>query len=171
MLAIRHATVADAAALAEIAARTFRDTFAPQTSPEDLALFLEERYGVPQQTAELRDPVMTTLLAEVAGEFAGFAQLKAGPRPDCVTGPRPIEIYRLYLDRKWQGRGVAQALMEAARAEARRVGAETIWLGVWERNARAIAFYAKCGFVDVGWHLFPVGNDPQIDRILVSPLK
>lgn len=167
---IRLATLADAAALAEIAARTFDDTFSPHTPPEDMALFLAEKYGLAQQTAELRDPAMTTLLAEVDGRLAGFAQLKHGPLPDCVTGPRPIEIYRLYLDKEWKGRGVAQALMAAARAEARRLGAETIWLGVWERNARAIAFYAKCGFVEVGSHLFPVGNDPQIDRIMVSPL-
>ena len=167
---IRPATLADAAALAEIAARTFDDTFSPQTPAADMALFLAEKYGVAQQTAELRDAAMTTLLVELEGRLAGFAQLKEGPVPECVAGPRPIEIYRFYLDKEWKGRGVAQALMEAARAEARRLGAETIWLGVWEKNARAIAFYSKCGFIEVGSHLFPVGNDPQVDRIMVSPL-
>ena len=167
---IRPATLSDAAALAEIAARTFCETFVPQTRPEDVARFLAERYGVAQQSAEIADPAMTTLLAEVEGTLAGFVQLKLGPPPECVTGPKPVEIYRLYLDKEWHGRGLAQALMETACSEARRLGAETLWLGVWEHNSRAIAFYVKCGFVDVGWHLFPVGDDPQIDRILERPL-
>lgn len=170
-LTIRPATLADAAALAEIAARTFDDTFSPHTPSEDMALFLAEKYGLAQQTAEIRDPAMTTLLVEIEGRLAGFAQLKEGTAPECVAAPRPIEIYRFYLDREWKGRGVAQALMAAARAEARRLGAETIWLGVWERNHRAIAFYSKCGFTEVGSHLFPVGNDPQVDRIMVSALS
>lgn len=171
ILTIRPAALADASALAEVAARTFRDTFVPQTRPEDVARFLAERYGVEQQLAEIRDPAMSTLLAAVEGTLSGFVQLKLGLPPECVTGPKPIEIYRLYLDKEWHGRGLAQALMETAGAEARRLGAETLWLGVWERNARALAFYVKCGFVDVGWHLFPVGDDPQIDRILVRSLE
>jgi ribosomal protein S18 acetylase RimI-like enzyme len=62
---------------------------------------------------------------------------------------------------------VAHALMTAALAAAVERGAETIWLGVWERNPRAIAFYRKWGFEDVGSHDFLLGNDRQIDRLMV----
>ena len=53
---------------------------------------------------------------------------------------------------------------------ARRDGAITLWLGVWERNPRAIAFYRKAGYVDVGAQVFVLGTDPQTDRIMTRPL-
>jgi ribosomal protein S18 acetylase RimI-like enzyme len=78
-----------------------------------------------------------------------------------------VELARFYVDRPWHGRGVARELMDAARAAARNLGGRTFWLGVWEHNPRAIAFYAKCGFRDVGSHKFLVGSDLQTDRVMV----
>ena len=78
-----------------------------------------------------------------------------------------VEISRFYVDRRHHGRGIAQALMAEAYQAAGELGGKTIWLGVWERNPRAIAFYAKSGFVDVGSHPFLVGSDLQTDRVMV----
>jgi len=74
------------------------------------------------------------------------------------------------VDHAWHGRGIAQRLMQATIDEAAAAGATTVWLGVWEHNARAIAFYGKHGFVDVGSHEFLVGSDPQTDRVMVRNL-
>ncbi len=167
---IRPATAADAGPLAEFAARTFAEAFAGANDPEDMALYLSSAYGLAQQSAELADPGLSTLLAEADGRLAGFAQLRRGPAPPCVTGRRPIELWRFYVDRLWQGRGVAQALMRAALAEAARLGAATLWLGVWERNDRARAFYRKCEFLDVGSKRFMLGHDAQTDRVLARPV-
>ena len=93
-----------------------------------------------------------------------------GHVPECVTGPEPIELWRFYVDREWHGRGIAQALMDRVKAAARERGAKTLWLGVWERNDRARAFYAKCGFADAGEHIFLFGTDPQTDRVMVTTL-
>jgi diamine N-acetyltransferase len=155
--------------LAELAARTFRDTFAADNSPEDLQLHLTRSYGIPQQTAELEDPSMTTLVAEIGGEPAGFVQIKAGPAPDCVPGPAPCEILRFYVDRAWHGRGLALLMAATVEASVRR-GAGTLWLGVWERNSRAITFYQKCGFRSTGAKIFCVGNEEQKDMVMVRPL-
>ena len=87
-----------------------------------------------------------------------------------MTQARPIELQRFYVDRPAHGTGVAQALMGAARQAAREFGGEHLWLGVWERNPRAIAFYTKAGFRDVGSTVFQVGPDRQTDRVLVAPL-
>jgi GNAT superfamily N-acetyltransferase len=168
--AIRHGLATDAAALAELAARTFQETFATDTPPEDMALHLAQAYGIPQQQQELADPDITTLLVEVDGQLAGYAQVRSGVTPACVTGERPAELWRFYIARPWHGRGLAQALMQRVEFEAHRRGARTLWLGVWERNARAMAFYEKCGFDDAGSHVFLVGTDAQIDRILVRSL-
>lgn len=78
-----------------------------------------------------------------------------------------MELWRFYLAQEWQGQGLAQTLMQRVDEEAHRTGAQTLWLGVWEHNERAKAFYRKCGFVDVGAHVFMVGTDAQTDRILV----
>jgi ribosomal protein S18 acetylase RimI-like enzyme len=88
-----------------------------------------------------------------------------------VEGPAPLELKRLYVARAWHGRGVAQALMDAALDAARARGARTLWLGVWERNPRAVAFYGKYGFTRVGEHTFLLGADPQTDWVLARPLE
>lgn len=167
---IRRATPADAPALAALAARTFRETFSADNTPEDLALHLAAAYGIEQQSREIRDPTIITLVVEHETALVAFAQLRLGTPPTCVTGPAPIEIQRFYLSAEWHGRGLAPCLMDAALAAARAAGAQTIWLGVWERNPRAIAFYRKAVFRDAGAHIFVVGTDPQTDRILTRSL-
>lgn len=152
--------------MAELAAATFRDAFGSENDAADLALHLARSYGLAQQTAELRHPAITTLLAYVDGELAGYAQLRQGLPPACVVAARPIELWRFYVARPWHGRGVAQELMAAARDAAKRRGAASLWLGVWERNPRAQAFYRKSGFVDVGSQQFLVGTDAQTDRVM-----
>jgi diamine N-acetyltransferase len=169
---IRRADATDAAGVAAFAARTFRDTFGQDTSVEDMSLYLESAYSLEQQTAELSSPDILTLLAEGDGATIAFAMVRRnGPMPACVTVPDPVELWRFYVDRPWQGRGVAPALMDAALDAARALDGRSIWLGVWEQNARAIAFYTKRAFVDVGSHQFMLGSDRQTDRVLVRSLK
>ena len=170
-IVIRPGAAIDAAALAELAARTFQETFAAENRPEDMALHLARAYGTSQQRKELLDPDITTLLVEIDGQLAGYAQLRSGATPECVTGESPIELWRFYVVPSWHGRGVAQALMGRVQLEASRRGARTLWLGVWEHNGRAKAFYRKNGFVDVGSHVFMVGTDAQTDRIMVRQLS
>lgn len=169
-ITIRVGRAADAGSLAELAARTFRETFAADNRPEDMALHLATAYGISQQYAELTDPGITTILAEVDGQLVGYAQLRAGAVPEVVNEESPIELWRFYVSQHWHGRGIAQALMKSVENEAYRRGGRTLWLGVWERNDRAMAFYRKAGFVDAGSQLFMLGNDRQTDRIMVRAL-
>ena len=169
-ITIRRGTPADARLLADLAASTFREAFAADNRPEDMALHVSRSYGVYQQEAELANPEMTTLLAEVDGQLAGYAQLRASAVPDCITGVTPLEVWRFYVAAPWQGLGVAPTLMKRVELEARAREAGTLWLGVWERNERAKAFYRKCGFADVGSQVFVLGTDAQTDRIMVRSL-
>jgi GNAT superfamily N-acetyltransferase len=169
-MTIRRGLPADAPVLAALARDTFFDTFAATNNASDMALHLERAYGVAQQTAELTDPDIVTLLVEEGGTAIAYAQVRIGHVPECVTGQNPIELWRFYVQRDWHGRGVAPALMDRVKAEARTFGARTMWLGVWDRNPRAQAFYRKCGFGDVGEHVFLFGTDPQTDRVMVMPL-
>lgn len=168
-LAIRMATSADAAQLADLAARTFRDAFGAANRPADLVLHLATHYTPELMRTELADPDCDTLLAEVDGQPAGYAQLFTRD-PPLELGPGGRMLHRFYLEQAWIGRGIAGPLMEAVRASARGRAARYLWLTVWQENPRAIAFYHKCGFLTRGTTTFTVGNDPQSDWVMVSPL-
>lgn len=169
-LRIRPATVSDARTLAALGAATFTASFGAQNTPENLAAHIRKAFGDGVQARELADPAYTYLVAEMDGRVAGYALVYAGHAPACVTGPSPIEVLRFYVVGEFHGTGIAQALMEACATEARRRGGRTLWLGVWSLNPRAIRFYEKCGYRDVGGQTFMLGDDPQQDRVLAKPL-
>jgi ribosomal protein S18 acetylase RimI-like enzyme len=167
---IRRATVTDAEALAAFGARTFRDTFAKDNTPEDMEQHLASAWHPALQRAEIEDVALDTLLAWSGNELAGFAQVRDRHAPACVVTRQPVELKRFYVDTPWQGRGLARALMNAVETSARARGGRELWLGVWERNERAQAFYRKCGFETVGTQIFVVGTDPQTDHVMLRHL-
>ena len=167
---VRRADHHDARRLAELAEETFRATFGAANTAEDMDLHCRTNYGEATQAGELANPDMVTLLSEEDGRLIGFAQLRWGGAPDCVKASAPGEILRLYVARDWHGKGVAPMLMRACLEAMAARGADVAWLGVWERNPRAIAFYRKFGFVEVGDHVFPVGSDPQRDIVMARPV-
>ena len=167
---IRAGFESDAAALAAFAARTFEETFGADNRPDDLRAHLSNAFGRLQQTQELLNPNMVTLLAHQHEILVAFAQVQRKDPPPCVSAQRPIELHRFYVDRPAHGKGIAHQLMSAVHKVARSFGGTHLWLGVWERNPRAIAFYKKVGFTDCGSTVYHVGPDPQIDRVMIAPL-
>lgn len=165
-VSIRPAELTDAATLTELGERTFRDSFAADNRPEDMEAFLASHYRPELQVAELKDPSNLYLLAEVSGVPAGFALLRAGVREQGVVAERPLNLLRLYVDRPFLGAKVGAALMRWCLEEGRARGHDVLWLGVWEHNARARAFYARWGFTEVGEMRFLLGSDPQRDLVL-----
>ena len=160
----RNAVAEDAEALVEFAARIYYQTFASSNTPDNMRAYLNTAFTLPQFKAELNDPSAIFILAEVEGHLAGYAKLLPDKAPECIQGAAPIELVRFYVDERWHGSGLASALMELCLAEAEQRGFKTIYLGVWERNFRAQAFYRKWDFVRVGEHIFQMGDDPQTDR-------
>ena len=186
-LAIRNATAADAEALSAFAMKVFHDTFAPDNDPMDMHVYLSDAFTPEKQAAEIADASCVCLIAEVGETLAGYAllrleafnQRKPGELPaelrvkQPVEQPldQPVELQRFYLDRAWHGRGVAPQLMAACIDTARAHGGATMWLGVWERNARAIRFYQKHGFADIGSQVFLLGTDLQTDRVMSRSIR
>jgi diamine N-acetyltransferase len=170
-VSIRRATAADVAAFTAFGARTFQESFASDATPEDMRLHLQATWRPELQAAEIANPAFDTLLAcDPGGALAGFVQLRAGHAPPGVAAREPVELWRFYVDKPWQGHGLAQRLMSAAVERARERGGLSLWLGVFERNARAQAFYRKCGFRPVGSQTFVVGTDPQRDVLMLREL-
>ena len=167
---ISRANESDARELAEFAARTFEEAFASQNNPDDLQAHLASNYGVKQQSAELRDPQVVSILARREGKLLAYAQVRRKSHPPCVTQPKPVELHRFYVDQEAHGSGLAGLMMEEVRNAASEMRGQSLWLGVWERNPRAIRFYEKCGFSDVGSHVYQVGSEPQKDRVLITDI-
>ncbi len=174
---IRAAVPADAERLSAFMARTFVDTYGAENTPEDMTRYVGATFSPALQARELADPGAVVLVAEAAGspELAAYAHLAGGPAPAAVmafagSGPAPVELKRFYVDQSWHGRGLAGALMDAVLGEARARGAGAVWLGVWQRNPRAVRFYEKCGFRRVGEATFVLGSDVQHDWIMARAL-
>ncbi len=155
--AFRSAVASDAQALAAYAERSFRETFEPDNKPEDMDQYCRKAFGPDVQERELLDPDVVTVLAISEGVIAGYGQIRLRSA---------AEIRRLYVDRTWQGKRLAHELLQKLIEAATGSGAEFIWLGVWERNARAIRFYEKVGFTVTGEHDFALGNDIQRDLVM-----
>jgi ribosomal protein S18 acetylase RimI-like enzyme len=168
---IRTATSADSAPLAALAERTFRDTFGRENLADDIAAYVRASLSLDTVRVELADDANAFLLAfiEDAEDPIGYAKLRTGTIEPSVTGRDPIELQRLYVDRRAIGHGVGAALMRASLDAARSAGHRTLWLGVWEKNARAIAFYERWTFKIVGDHVFRLGSDDQRDLIMARP--
>ena len=163
---IRRATPGDAVALARLAERTFRETFIADNEPADIELHCKTHFGPQAQGNEILDQNTVTIVAEPDGEMAAYAQVRLYSPKTCVRAERPAELYRLYVSSEWQGRGLAHDIMPEILDAARSGGADCIWLSVWERNPKAIAFYRKYAFQVTGEHEFVVGTDRQRDLIM-----
>lgn len=173
MLAIRRGTPADAALLTDLARRTFHDAYVAGAPPDQLAIHLARAFSLEAQTAELADRGLVTLLVLADDAPAGFAQVRidlAHPAPPCVMAGAPVEVARFYLEQAWTGRGIAGPLMDAVLATAREAGGTVAWLTVWAQNRRAIRFYEKCGFREVGRAPYRFGDLIEQDCVMSRAL-
>jgi len=168
---IRYANLDDAAALAALASKAFSDTYRGIDDPQDIADYVAENFDLPAVRAVIGDPAATTLLAQVGAELAGYAVLARTEPPACVLGASPIELARFYLAEQFIGHGYGSQLMSAVHREALRQGARTIWLGVYDRNVRAVGFYERAGFTKRGGKEFLFGGRVYIDPIYVSAVR
>jgi diamine N-acetyltransferase len=164
---IRPATVADASVLATISAEMFIETYAPFNDPANLAAHVAAKFNSARQAAELRAPGATALLGFVGDETrpAAYAYFGPGETPPEID-LHAVEIKRFYVSSSYHGLGVARTMMRAVIDRA----AATLWLSVWERNPRAIAFYEKVGFAAVGHTTYVLGTDRQQDLVMVRPI-
>lgn len=165
---IRSATPRDALALSVLAQATFRETFTHYPE-EELAPYLAREYAPEIFDGYLADPAVQMYVAEEGGALLGYAKFGAYKLPLATTG-RPIELHRVYVLASHKGRGIGHALMQCVFAEAARQKADTVYLGVWEKNYPAQEFYRHYGFTKVGEYDYPpVGNTVDREWIMSKP--
>ena len=167
---IRLATFADVPALCRLGAATFRETYRTISDPREVDDYADEHFAPARVEAWLRRPDARTLLACGGGEPVGYAHVRRAPVPACVADREAIELSRLYLLASAQGSGLGSALMAAALAELAALGGRSVWLGAYERNVKALAFYARHGFTRAGTHAFEFGGRLYADPVLTRPV-
>lgn len=169
---IRRALIEDAEMLADLSYKTFWDAFHehPENAPEDMAAYMKKAFSVEAIRAELNDENAIFIIAEFENEPAGYAKITLGATEEEITAEKPIELNRLYSHQKFLGKGIGQKLMDECFRIAKENDCDAMWLGVWEFNPRAQAFYKKYGFREVGKHIFQLGSDPQIDLLMQKDL-
>lgn len=167
---IRRATPADAAALAELGAATFVETFGHLYLPDDLHAFLAQSHGKAAYAKLLAQPGHALWLAERKDVAVGYVQAatqSALPHPQVRPGEG--ELKRLYLRHQAQSLGIGSMLMDVAMDWLLRDGPRTLWLSVYSENRGAQRFYARRGFMHVGEYHFVVGQQHDREFIYRRP--
>ncbi len=161
---LRIAKESDVSLLAELGAQTFYDTFHEQNKPEDMDVFLRTYFTDAAVAKELNNPFNTFIIAQIRAEPVGY--LKIIQLPNTSDGEGTLEISQLYVVKEQIGKGVGNRLMQYCIDLAKEQKKTAIWLGVWEHNQKAIAFYTRFGFEKVGEHIFMLGSDKQNDWLM-----
>ena len=170
-ISIRLATTKDAERIADLSRKTFKETFASDNSRENMDKFLNEQFTKGRLMMEVGEPENIFLLAYLDDELAGYAKLRDGNRPDPLKDIPCLEIARLYVLEEMMGHGVGKQLMRNALDIAEELDKKMVWLGVWEKNKRAIDFYTKFGFEKFGDWDFLLGDDVQNDWLMKKELE
>lgn len=165
---IRRVELKDAVALSELSKSTFYDTFSGTCTEDDMQQFLHDYFDIEVVKKELSDKNDFYFFIEIDGVPAGYLRLKEDySHFGLMKQWKALELKRIYIDKPYHGKGLAQELMLFAEDFAKENKFEVLWLGVWEHNYRAKKFYKKMGFKDSGhMHDFPIGNTPQRDNWL-----
>lgn len=161
-------TLEDSRDLQEISYDTFEETFGSQNSPENMSAYLEKAFNIKQVEKELSNPLSYFFFVYFHDEIAGYLKVNTGDAQSENMDDDAMEIERIYIKSKFQKRGLGRYLFNKATDIAREKNKKKIWLGVWEKNERAIAFYEKLGFVQIGSHSFFMGDEEQTDYIMVK---
>jgi len=170
-LEIRKVTANDIHQLQKISRQTFYEAFSKENTKEDMAKYLEEVFSLERLTAEFNNKNSEFYFAVLDHDTIGYLKLNYGQSQTELKEGTGLEIERIYILPDFHGKRVGQLLYEKAIEIAKKLNAEYIWLGVWEKNLKAIRFYKKNGFVEFDKHIFMLGNDKQTDIMMKLKLN
>ncbi|HEX2845422.1 MAG TPA: GNAT family N-acetyltransferase [Chitinophagaceae bacterium] len=167
---IKKAGPADLQQLQAIARQTFFETYSIYNTEENMKKYLEEDFGASRLNNELSNPDSQFYLVFSDGKTIGYLKLNSGKAQTELKDSNAVEIERIYVSKDFHGKKIGQLLYEKALEVATDLKASYLWLGVWEKNPRAIRFYQKNGFEEFGKHIFKLGEDEQVDFLMKKML-
>lgn len=167
---IRPVNLNDAVTIADLSRKTFYETFAQYNTKENMDKFMNEQFTREGLIKEVEESNGYFFMAWDDEKPVGYVKMHDGNRYNAFGNKSSVEIVRIYADQSVIGKGVGSAMMQFCLDEAKRMNRTIIWLGVWEKNDRAIAFYEKWGFKKFGKHDFWLGDDRQTDWLMMREL-
>lgn len=171
MKSIRPCSESDLVALQEISYETFDQTFRLMNTAETIDSYLQEAFTSEKLLAELKNPDSAFYFLQTDDGVVGYLKLNEAAAQTEFRDPEGLEIERIYVRKQHQGKGYGKELLEFALEIARSKKKRYAWLGVWEKNTAAIAFYESLGFRQVGTHTFRMGDELQTDFIMRTELR
>lgn len=171
MIKIKKCTPEDVHTLQEISYETFNDTFKHQNSSENMNAYLEKAFNLKQLEKELSNISSEFFFIYFKNEVAGYLKVNTNDAQSEEMGDESLEIERIYIKKRFQKHGLGKYLLNKAMEISLERNKKKIWLGVWEKNENAIAFYMKMGFVHTGVHSFYMGDEEQMDFIMIKTLE
>lgn len=169
-ITIKKCTIEDLELLQEISIETFRDTFKDQNSPENMKAYLDRAFNLAQLENELSNVFSEFYFVYSNKELAGYLKVNIDAAQSENMGNASLEIERIYIRKAHHKQGLGKFLINKALEIALERHKRKIWLGVWEKNVNAVAFYKKMGFVQTGSHSFYMGDEEQTDFIMTKTL-
>lgn len=170
-IVIRRVKADEVLALQAIARATFSETFRGDNSSASLQKYLAQHFNLEQVQKELDTEESTFYFAQQGETITGYLKLNQGTAQKEIYLENALEIERIYALASTHGKGVGLALCEQAVDMAQAGGFAWIWLGVWEKNPRAIRFYTKNGFTPFSTRTFVLGDDAQDDVVMRKPIQ
>lgn len=169
-ISVRTCNVKDVETLVSLSIKTFRDTFDEFNTPQNMLLYINKVFTKKKIEQEMKEPGTVFFLAFDGRKAAGYAKIRSSQKATVLDKAGGLEIERLYAHRDYIGKRVGRILLQTCLAYAKKKGFKSLWLGVWEKNSRAIAFYEKHGFIRFGEHPFILGHDEQTDWLMRKDL-
>ncbi len=169
-LTIRRAGASDLEALRQISIRTFTEAFAEQNTEENMRAYLDEKFNGAELLKQINTDGSLFFTAAGGNKLLGYLKVNFASAQSDLQAENTLEIERIYVLQECKGTGVGSRLFEKALELAKSCGISYLWLGVWEHNHSAIAFYKKHGFIEFERHLFKLGEDEQTDLLMKLPL-
>ena len=169
-ISFRRAVETDTLTLSMLATQVFLDTYATDGIRASVAREVQAQLGPAAIEALLHRPDTRLVVAERAQHLVGFVQSTAGAQHALVAQLPGIELDRLYVQEPFTGRGLGKALLAHAEAHAAAQGASVLWLTCWVRNARALAFYARQGYAELGGTDYQFEGERHENRVFAKTL-
>jgi diamine N-acetyltransferase len=163
---IKKITLADLADIQTIGRQTFIETFADHNTQDDMRIYLYNNLSLDKLNKEVSDPNSDFYFALLDNKVIGYLKINYGQAQTELKDKSSIEIERIYVLKNFHGKKVGQVLYDKAIDIAKQTKANYVWLGVWEKNPRAINFYKKNGFIEFDKHIFKLGKDEQTDIMM-----
>ena len=168
---IKRCSFLDSQILQEVGYQTFNETFKDSNSVDNMNVYLEKAFNIEQVEKELTNTSSQFYFISIDEKVAGYLKVNINDAQSEEMGDESLEIERIYVKKEFQKHGLGKNLLNQAIEIASELNKSKIWLGVWEKNENAIAFYKKMGFDQTGTHSFYMGDEEQIDFIMTKSLN